>query len=426
LTLFQKAVGRLLGEPEIEFPLETVLPETRVLESSELMRLSLCQGGGKPLTRSVAVDDSVTAGQVLATGAGGFVLASPVTGTVKAITDQPDIRGCRIGDEAILVEPEPEAASSAFEPLDPENADAESLAKRVVEAGILSAMRAPVPLLSLLRPDSERQVDIDIDTVVILAADRDPGVSVALQLLRERSADTCAAARLLGRIAGAGRVVLALPEGDAASFAAVDGVELLAVPERYPETLAGAILRRLGVHGDIPVISLEAALAALDAVRKGEVQREKLLTLIGPDQKPIANYRVQLGTPIRDILAHAGLEAGERDKVIAGGVMRGFAVYSLDGCIDAGVDALTVIPDEHFPSWSTEPCINCGRCIDICPINLQVQLIARYAEFELFDSTRELDIDQCFECGLCAAVCTGRRPLLQYIRLAKEGLEVSV
>ena len=37
--------------------------------------------------------------------------------------------------------------------------------------------------------------------------------------------------------------------------------------------------------------------------------------------------------------------------------------------------------------------------------------------------TAELDIDQCFECGLCAAVCTARRPLLQYIRLAKAGLE---
>ena len=44
-------------------------------------------------------------------------------------------------------------------------------------------------------------------------------------------------------------------------------------------------------------------------------------------------------------------------------------------------------------------------------------------EFELFDRTAELDIDDCFECGLCAAVCTARRPLLQYIRLAKAGLE---
>jgi electron transport complex protein RnfC len=84
-----------------------------------------------------------------------------------------------------------------------------------------------------------------------------------------------------------------------------------------------------------------------------------------------------------------------------------------------------VIRSGAFPDWTAEPCVNCGRCIDICPVDLQVQLIGRYAEFELFEPTAELGIDQCFECGLCAAVCTARRPLLQYIRLAKAGLEAS-
>jgi electron transport complex protein RnfC len=54
-----------------------------------------------------------------------------------------------------------------------------------------------------------------------------------------------------------------------------------------------------------------------------------------------------------------------------------------------------------------------------------VQLLGCYAEFELFDRTPKLDIDQCIECGLCASVCTGRRPLLQLIRLAKREVEAS-
>ncbi len=102
--------------------------------------------------------------------------------------------------------------------------------------------------------------------------------------------------------------------------------------------------------------------------------------------------------------------------------MRGFALFSLLGSIDAGIDALTVIPKDRYPTWSTDPCINCGECIDICPVDLQVQMIGRYSEFELFDRTREFDIDECFECGLCAVVCTANRPLLQLIRLAKNAL----
>ena len=56
---------------------------------------------------------------------------------------------------------------------------------------------------------------------------------------------------------------------------------------------------------------------------------------------------------------------------------------------------------------------------------LLARFVHRQAD-EATDRTPELDIEQCFECGLCAVVCTARRPLLQYIRLAKNGLEVPV
>ncbi len=421
--MFQKAARRLLGKPEVQFPLQTCVPETRELGTPELLRFSLCQGGGAPLASAVAGGDSVSAGQALATGEAGFVLASPVTGKVEAVAGQPDIRGDRRGS-AVLVEPSAATASGAFEPLDPETAAPDTLAERVREAGILSSTQTPMPLLSQLCPQEEPSVD----TVVVLAADREPGVSVALQLLRERPADASAAARLLGRIAGAGRVVLAILDGETDRPSKADGVELLPLEAEYPHTLPSAILRRLGIGQGgrgTPIVPLETALAALDAVREGKVQEQKLLTLIGPDQSPVANYRVPLGTPILDVLSHAGIKPGERDKVVAGGPLQGFALFSVLGSIDAGVDALTVIPADRFPSWSVEPCVNCGACIDVCPLDLQVQLIGRYAEFELFDRTRELGIEECLECGLCAVVCTGRRPLLQYIRLAMKELEVS-
>jgi len=412
----QKAVDRLLGRPEIQFALETDTPESRTLAAPGRLRFPLYESSGEPLAVQVSPEDAVTAGQALATGAAGFVLPSPVSGTVRAITTQPDIRGNRAGN-AVLIEPSEGDEPRGFEPLDPESGAPEALAERLREAGILSAVERPLPLVDQLRCDG----DPGLEVLVVSAADREPGVSATLELLRERGEDANSAALLLGRIAGTPRVVLALLEGEAARQPRRDGIELLPLPARYPETLPGALRRRLGAG--VEVVPLEAALAALDAVREGRVQREKRLTLIGPDQEPVANYRVSLGTPIRDLLDHAGIEPGEHDKVVAGGPLGGFPLFSLDGAIDAGVDALTVIPAGRYPAWSTEPCINCGRCIDICPLDLQVQLIARYAEFELFDRTPEYDIEACFECGLCAVVCTGRRPLLQYIRLAKRGLE---
>lgn len=418
--MLKEALNRLLGRPEFQLPLETSVPQTVELDAPELLSLSLCPGGAQPLKLVVEKDDVVSAGDVLAKDGEEHLLPSPVAGTIAGITEQPDIRGNRKGG-AVLLRPSPDADAVAFEKLDPEKADVELLRKRLHQAGILSTTRIPRPLLGQLCPGGESRVE----TLVVLAADRDPGVTATLQLLRERLADAPAAARLLGRIAGAGKVVLAVLESEASALAAGAGLELLPLPPEYPQTLVGMVTRRLGGGPGTLVIPLDSALAALDAVRDGVVQREKWLTLIGPDQEPIANYRVQLGTPIGDILRHAGLEPGDRDKVVAGGPMRGYAIHSLAGAVDAGVDAVTVIPSSSFPRWTTDPCVNCGRCIDRCPVDLQVQLIARYAEFGFFDRTQEYDIDQCFECGLCASVCTAGRPLLQYIRLAKEELEVS-
>ena len=418
--MLQKAIGLILGRPEFEVSLETGEAGIVDLEDPPLLHFPLHQGGREALNVTVTLDETVPAGGPLAGDGGRHVLACPVPGIVRNIIDQPDAHGARKG-RAIVFEPTPGGTSIAFAPLDPATTAPEALAARLQEAGILSAARAPRPLVELLCPTDESPVD----TVIVLAADRDPGVSVALHLLHARAADVGVAASMLGRVAGAKRVVVALLQGEAAAFRAPAGVDVLPLPAAYPETMSAMVVQRAGGGAGTRVVPLESALAALDAVREGKVQARKLLTLIGPDQEPVANYRVALGTSLRAILDHAGIEVGERDKVVAGGPMRGTAVFSLDGAVDAGIDALTVIPAGAFSAWSPEPCINCGRCIDICPVNLQVPLISRYAEFEFFDRTVELDIDQCFECGLCASVCTARRPLLQYIRLAKSGLEVS-
>jgi electron transport complex protein RnfC len=168
------------------------------------------------------------------------------------------------------------------------------------------------------------------------------------------------------------------------------------------------------------VVSVETALAALDAVREGKVQSSKLVTYISPAGEGRANLRVPMGTRFRDLFQKQGLAPRDQDKVIAGGPLRGFTQYSLDVSVDQGVDAFMLMPREVIEHWTNEPCVNCGACIKVCPVKLQPGLLGKSAEFGLFDQAEDYQIDKCIECGLCAAVCTGRRPILQWIRTAKE------
>ncbi|MHC4942825.1 MAG: 4Fe-4S dicluster domain-containing protein [Planctomycetota bacterium] len=418
--MFHKNLNHLSGNHHHRIPLNLDPLEIQEISPPDVLSFSLVQRNGICGTPMVKAGDTIAAGQLLAALDDGHVFPSPVDGEVTAVMTAPDIRGARTG-QAVLVKSARDSSSDAFPPMDPEAESVPHLIDRIKEAGLITDALRPKPLMEVIGPSS----GMNVETLVILAMDREPGVSSAMQLFREKGKDALPAARLLGKIAGAKRILLAVPESmesEAKTLCGKDNFKILPVPPLYPESLESLVALRAGGGGQVRVIALECALAGLDAVRSGCVQDKKVVTVIASTGKALGNYRVPIGARIGDIFAQLGLEPGERDKVVAGGPMRGFAQYSLDGSIDAGVDALMLIPAESIIDWSDEPCVNSGACVAACPVNLQVHLIGRYAEFGLFDRTEELGIFNCIECGMCAAVCTGQRPLVQLIQLAKEEL----
>jgi electron transport complex protein RnfC len=42
-----------------------------------------------------------------------------------------------------------------------------------------------------------------------------------------------------------------------------------------------------------------------------------------------------------------------------------------------------------------------------------------------FDECRQIHIENCIECGDCAAVCPSKIPILQLIRYAKDAIEMA-
>ena len=78
--------------------------------------------------------------------------------------------------------------------------------------------------------------------------------------------------------------------------------------------------------------------------------------------------------------------------------------------------------DEDVYTLSTllpTPCIRCGRCVDICPMQLTPLMIDFYATVGDFKNALKYGAMNCFECGSCAYVCPAKRPLVQSIRLTK-------
>ena len=77
------------------------------------------------------------------------------------------------------------------------------------------------------------------------------------------------------------------------------------------------------------------------------------------------------------------------------------------------------------PGSAEQPCIRCGECAVVCPVQLRPQrLIEQLRDWHLQAAEREGALD-CTECGRCDAVCPSRIPLLQRYREAKRSIRAA-
>ncbi len=403
--MIEEVLGRLFGFQKPKYPLKTDRLSITDMPVPSTLAISLTSGNGVPLTTELKEGDEITPGQFLAKDGDKPVLASPVKGKIIAVVKSSDIRGNARG-RAILVEPDPSAKSAALDKMDLE-ASVAKLLERMNEASVLTDSCCPRPIGEVIAED--------IDTLVVLATDREPEQASMLELMSERADDAAKACEMLGKMSGAKKVVLAIP----ANADGVSGVDTLKIEPVYPNSLEPMVGLLAGGE-NVKVVAIETALAALDAVTLGKIQDTKIVTFIDSFGKAKGNYKVAIGTQLKDFLKYLDVKTEDGDKVIVGGIMRGVAQYSLDGSIDAGVDAVTHICADDITHYTSDPCISCGACITVCPVKLQPNLLGSYSEFGLFGQTEELGVNNCIECGLCAAVCTAGRPLIQFMRLAKE------
>ncbi len=64
------------------------------------------------------------------------------------------------------------------------------------------------------------------------------------------------------------------------------------------------------------------------------------------------------------------------------------------------------------------PCIKCGKCTEVCPVNLIPSLIMNNPK-----KAKVLNINKCMNCGLCSYVCPSKIEVREKIKAIKEALK---
>lgn len=145
----------------------------------------------------------------------------------------------------------------------------------------------------------------------------------------------------------------------------------------------------------------------------------KFLTVDGNAIAKPGNVEVPIGTMITDVIEFCGGVKGEVKKILLGGPMMGRAIPRDDFAILKSNNAVLLFDDLFANRPEETACINCGRCVNACPMNLMPARLSRAYKDKNVDLLREYNVMTCMDCGCCTYVCPARKQLNFEFKMAK-------
>ena len=385
---------------------------------------------GAPANAIVAVGDHVDVGQKIGEAA-GFISApihSSISGTVVAIENRPHAtRGTCL---SIVVEND--FKDTIHESVKPNKSLEELTPAEIIEivknAGIVGMGGAGFPTYVKLNPGKL------IDAVLVNACECEPMLTADHRMLLEYADDIIFGLRSVMKTVAAPKGIIVIEENkpDAIALlrektAGIEGIEVLEVATQYPQGGEKMLIKRaMGrsvPSGKLPadvgacVSNVSTVKAIADAIKTGMPLVERITTVTGKYIPNPGNFIVKIGTSAKELVEACGGIQGEDVLVKAGGPMMGFPQETLDTPIMKGSNGIIAI-DNDEPE--VQECIKCGRCVDVCPMELKPLYYAKLVGDPA--ALKEMNIMDCMECRCCEYICSSKIPLVNLIKIGKNAV----
>lgn len=399
--------------------------------------IPLSQHIGAPCASLVLVGDRVGKGQKIGEGK-GFVTApihASVSGTVSAVELREHPGGSFVNCVVIENDGKEEWAETVKPHKSPATLDSEQLRKIIFEAGIVGMGGATFPSHVKYSPVEGKRAEV----VIVNGIECEPYLTADHRLMVEKPDRIVAGLRYIMRSVCCGRGVIAVEDNklDAVSLlekaaAGEGGITVHVLKEKYPQgsekqliyACTGKQVPMGGLPLDVGVIvnNVGTAVAVAEAVERGIPLIERYLTVSGNGVREPSNYLVRVGTLFKDLIAQSGGYAGNVEKIIAGGLMMGKAVFSDEVPVVKGSSGVVVIRNDAKREFREYGCVRCAKCVDVCPMFLEPTSLVKLAKMGAWEEAEKFHVTSCIECGSCVYGCPAHIPLVQYIRRAKQAV----
>ena len=391
----------------------------------------LSQHIGAPAKPIVAKGDHVLIGQMIAES-GAFVSApvfSSVSGTVKTI----EPRRVATGDTvmSIIIENDGKYEETEYHPLgkEPENLQSKDIIQAIQNAGIVGMGGAGFPTHVKLSPKEPEKIEY----VIANCAECEPYLTSDYRIMLEEPEKLIGGLKIILKLFGKAQGIIAVEDNKPDCIKLLRDmtrgetrISVKALQTKYPQGGERALIyattgRKINssmLPADVGCIvnNVDTIASVYRAVAEGKPLMERIVTVTGDAIAEPRNYRVPVGMSYTEVLEQAGGFAVKPEKIICGGPMMGFAMFGTDVPVTKTSTALLAFTKDTVSAMEPGPCINCGRCLEVCPGRVMPSKLADAAEHFDEETFLELNGMECCECGCCSYICPAKRPLTQEIK----------
>lgn len=403
-------------------PAETYLPRGEMV-------YPLSQHIGAPASPVVQKGDYVKRGQKIGE-AGGFVSApvhASVSGIVKGM--EPRLGATGTMANSIIIENDGKYEETEYVPARLEELTKEEILKRIQDGGVVGMGGAGFPTHVKLSPKMPEKIEY----VLVNGAECEPYLTSNYRKMLDEPEEIVEGLRIMLALFENAKGYICIednkPDCIEKMKELVKDIPRMEVKElltKYPQggerTLIYATTGREINSSMLPadvgcvVDNVDTVAAIYRAVILGEPVIDKVITVTGDGIKTPKNFKVCTGTDLAEVVeAAGGLKEGV-SKVIAGGPMMGFAMYDLHVPCTKTTSACLCLKEDPVSKAKQTDCINCGRCVNVCPGGVIPARLATFAEHGDMESFQKFDGMECCECGCCSYICPAKRPLTQSIK----------
>ena len=404
-------------------------PIKAVLPKGELV-YPLSQHIGALAKPIVNKGDHVLTGQKIAE-AGAFVSApiyATVSGTVKAIEPRRVVTGDNV--MSIIIENDEKYEEVEYEPVKPlDEMTKEEIIERIKEAGIVGMGGAGFPTFIKLSPKEPDKIDF----VIANCAECEPYLTSDYRRMLEEPEKLVEGLKVSLKLFDNAKGILAVEDNKPDCIEILKNlvkdeprISVKTLRTKYPQgaerqlifATTGRKINSSMLPADVGCVvnNVDTIVAIYHAVIEGKPLMHRIVTVTGDAIAEPQNFIVRIGTNYHELVEEAGGFQKEPVKIVSGGPMMGFAIFDLDVPTTKTASALLCLTQDAVSEMEEGPCINCGRCVEVCPGRVVPRLLADYAQNYNEEAFLSHDGMECCECGCCSFICPAKRPLTQMIK----------